>query len=97
MANETNTIIKGKKKTYVIDHKTIWDPKKNKPLVTGEINDKNQRVVETSNPDIQKALESMGYSDKHKNRFMHQRKIVGGKVKPNKGVISRDEAEKRAK
>ena len=70
----------GKKKTYAVDHKVIWDADKNKALELNHegFNEKGRRLVSTSDTGTQKKMAKLGYDEKKDNKLMHR----AGQVKP---------------
>ena len=62
----------GKKKKYLIDHRTVWDAEHDRALVTADGVDSGRRVIETSNVKMQEKLEKLGYSSTKDNKLMHR-------------------------
>lgn len=69
----------GPKKRYLADHRVIWNPEKDRPLIVAEgKNEEGRSVIETSDPNIQKKLENLGYRPDVVSKTIHPGK---GKAK----------------
>lgn len=85
----------GSKKKYLIDHRSIWNPKTNKALVTAtefeNVGGKRRGVIETADTGLQRELEKRGYVA-GENKMMHENRPV-----PFQTIKSADQVEKENK